>query len=134
MTTETNKTIVRRYIDELNRRNVAIIDELVAKNFRATVHQGYTRNVTAFRDYVVQVEEMVAEDDKVVVVWNHRGTHSGDYDGIPPTQKVIVGRAISIYRIVGGQIADADGIWDQAAIWQQLGLIPDTSAIMGANR
>jgi steroid delta-isomerase-like uncharacterized protein len=134
MTKEVNKAIVRRYIDELNRRNVAVIDEVVATDLRDTIRQSYKRNVSAFSDYVVQIEEMIAEDDKVVVVWTHRGTHRGDYDGIPPTKRVIAGRAISIYRVVGGRIVDVDGIWDQAAFWQQLGLIPDASAILDAHR
>ncbi len=51
MTPEANKTIVRRYIDELNHRNIAILDELVADEFREVVLQGYNRNVTAFPDY-----------------------------------------------------------------------------------
>ncbi len=132
MITEINKTIVRRYIDELNQRNLSVIDELVAEEHRDLVVQSYTRNVTAFPDYVVEVEELIAEGDKVVLVWNHKGTHRGDHDGIPPTEKVIVGRAISIYRIVDGKISSSDGVWDQSAIWQQLGLIPDTQTILSA--
>ena len=130
MSSEANKAVVLRYINELNQRNIAVIDELVAEDFRAMVRQGYTRNVTAFPDYFVQVEEIIAEGEKVVVVWNHRGTHRGEYDGISPTEKVIIGRAISIYRVVDGHIVDSDGAWDQAAIWQHLGLIPDTTTIL----
>ena len=37
MTPEANKTIIRRYIDELNRRNTAILDDLVADEFCQTV-------------------------------------------------------------------------------------------------
>ena len=77
---------------------------------------------------------MVAELDKVVVVWQYRGTHRGVYEGIPPTGKVITGKAISIYRIVGGQISEAEGIWDQAGFWQQMGLIPDTETMLDAHR
>jgi len=50
MTARTNKAIVHRYIEELNRRNVGILDELVAAEFRDEVLKGYQRNVSAFPD------------------------------------------------------------------------------------
>lgn len=133
MTTEENKTIVRRYIDQLNQRNVAILDELVADEFREAVRQGYLRNITAFPDYFVEIQDMVAEGEQVVVEWSHTGVHNGVYEGLPPTGKTITGSAISIYRLRDGQIVEARGAWDQAAIWQQLDLIPDTGTILKHN-
>ena len=132
MTAEDNKRVVRRYIDELNQRHVEILDELVGVGFRDEVRQGYVRNVTAFPDYFVEMQSILAEGDQVMVEWTHRGVHSGVYDGIPPTGKTITGRAISIYRVQDGQIVDARGIWDRGEIWQQLGLIPDTATILKA--
>ena len=133
MTTNENKALVQRYIDQLNQRNVAILDELVANEFREAVRQGYLRIITAFPDYTVVVQDMVAEGEQVVVEWSHTGVHNGVYDGLPPTGKTITGSAISIYRLRDGQIVDARGAWDQAAIWQQLGLIPDTGTILKHN-
>lgn len=130
MTVEDNKKIIRRYIDELNQRNLAILEELVAIEFRETVRQGYLRNITAFPDYFVEILEMVAEGEQVVVEWSHRGVHRGEYDGMPPTGKTVTSRAISIYRVRDGQILDARGVWDQASIWHQLGLIPDSEIIV----
>ena len=132
MTPEANKTIVRRYIDELNHRNIAILDELVDDQFREDVRQGYHRNVTAFPDYFVEIHGMIAEGEQVVVEWTHRGVHCGLYDGIPATGKTITGNAISIYRVIDGRITDARGIWDRGEVWQQLGLIPDTETILKA--
>jgi steroid delta-isomerase-like uncharacterized protein len=125
MTAEANKAIVRRYIDELNQRNTAVLDELVADHFRDAVRQGYERNLAAFPDYFVEIHDMIAEGDQVVVEWSHRGTHAGLYEGVPPTGKFVTGRAISVYRVVDGKIADARGIWDRGEVWQQLGLLPD---------
>ena len=99
---------------------------MVADEFREVVRQGYHRNVTAFPDYFVEIHDMIAEGEQVVVEWTHRGVHRGLYDGIPATGKTITGKAISIYRVIDGQITDARGIWDRGEIWQQLGLIPDT--------
>jgi predicted ester cyclase len=130
MSIQENKAILLRYIAELNRRNPAVIDELVAADFRAAVRQGYQRNITAFPDYLVQVEEIIAEGDKVVLVWNHRGTHLGESDGVSPTGNLVTGRAVSIYQLQDGLIIAADGAWDQAAIWQHLGLVPDPDPIL----
>jgi steroid delta-isomerase-like uncharacterized protein len=124
MTAEANKAIMRRYIDELNQRNTAVLDELVADDFRDAVRQGYERNVAAFPDYFVEIHDMIAEGEQVVVEWTHSGTHAGPYDGVPATGKVVTGRAISVYRVVGGKITNARGIWDRGEVWQQLGLIP----------
>lgn len=127
MTIEENKSIIHRYIDELNRRNETILGELVANKFRDTVRQGYLRNITAFPDYFVEIKDIVAEGEQVVVEWTYRGTHRGVYQDIKPTGKEIYGRAISIYRLRDGQIVDARGIWDQGDFWQQLGLIPENT-------
>jgi steroid delta-isomerase-like uncharacterized protein len=132
MTPEENKGIVRRYVAELNQRHVAILDELVGVDFREEVRRGYLRNVTAFPDYQVEILDMLAEGDQVVVEWTHRGIHRGVYDGLPPTGRTITGRAISIYRVRDGQIVEARGIWDQGEVWQQLGLIPDTATILAS--
>jgi predicted ester cyclase len=85
MTTEENKAIVRCYIDQLNHRNIAILDELVADEFREAVRQGYLRNITAFPNYFVEIQDMLAEGEQVVVEWTHRGTQAGVYEGLPPT-------------------------------------------------
>jgi steroid delta-isomerase-like uncharacterized protein len=130
MITDQNKSIIRRYIEELNRRNLAILEELVAPAFREEVRQGYQRNITAFPDYRVEIGDLIAEGHQVVLEWTHHGTHLGLYDGLPPTGKVITGHAISIYRLENGQICDARGIWDRGEVWQQLGLIPDTETIL----
>jgi steroid delta-isomerase-like uncharacterized protein len=106
-----------------------ILDELVAPAFREEVRRGYQRNITAFPDYRVEILDLIAEGHQVVLEWAHHGTHLGLYDGLPPTGKMIHGHAISIYRVVEGQITEARGIWDRGEVWQQLGLIADDETI-----
>jgi steroid delta-isomerase-like uncharacterized protein len=148
MSIEANKAILRRYVEQLNQRNESVIDELIAEDFAgqtlhadpagsaesprgpAAVREGYRRNVTAFPDYSVTIEDLIAEDDRVVMHWTHRGTHSANFLGVPATGKEIRGAAVSIYRIAGGQIAEVRALWDSAEVWQQLGLIPDTESIL----
>jgi steroid delta-isomerase-like uncharacterized protein len=108
---------------------VHILDELVVPHFRQEVRRGYQRNITAFPDYHVEILDMIAEGHQVVLEWVHHGTHLGLYDGLPPTGKMIQGHAISIYRVVEGQITEARAIWDRGEVWQQLGLIADDETI-----
>jgi steroid delta-isomerase-like uncharacterized protein len=147
MNVEQNKELIQRYVDELNRRRMAILDELVADDVilgalhyspaadpevvtREVYRQMIAARINAFPDYHVTVEEMIAEDDQVVVYWTSRGTHRGEFMGVLPTGKQIRGAAVSIYRVVGGRIAEVRGIWDRADTWQQLGLIAEESEIL----
>lgn len=149
MSIEENKAVVRRYIEELNQRNASVIDEVIAESLtiqtlhhspavtpeaagREAVRQGYLRNIMAFPDYRVTIEEMLAEGDRVVLYWTNRGTHQGDFLGIAPTGKVITGSAITFYRIVDGKIAEMRTLWDRADSWQQFGLITGEDEILSA--
>jgi steroid delta-isomerase-like uncharacterized protein len=148
MSTQENKAIIRRYVDELNRRNLAIIDELVADKVvlgslfrtpdaspveevtREAYKEDIRHRVTASPDYYVTIEEMIAEDDQVVLHWTRRWTHRETFLGVPPTGKEIRETAISIYRIAAGKIVEVRGFWNRADTWQQLGLIPETREIL----
>jgi steroid delta-isomerase-like uncharacterized protein len=130
MSPDENKRVIRRYIDELNRRDVAILDELVSAGFRDVVRSGYEQEIETYPDYHVTVHDMIAEGDQVVVEWSHTGTQRGSYYGVPPSNREIVGHAISIYRVRDGRITGARGMWDRGEIWQQLGLIPPTDEIL----
>lgn len=132
MRTEANKAVLRRYIDELNNRNVAILDELVADEFREWVRRSYHSKVTAFPDYFVEVQGMIAEGDQVAVEWTYRGAHRGPYEGIPPTGKSIAGRVISIYRVVDGRITESRGVSEPGEIGHQLGSASETEEIREA--
>ena len=147
MSAEANKAVIRRYVDELNRRNLAILEELIAEKVisgslfpeleadetisRETYKGQILQRITAFPDYHVAIEQVVAEGDWVALFWTSRWTHSQEYMGVPPTGKLLKGTAVSIYRIAEGQIVEVRGYWDRAELWQQLGLIPSTEQILG---
>ena len=120
-----NKAIFRRlYEDSWNSGDIAVVDELLAPDFvnhevvedTTTPHrQLYKRAVletrSAFPDWALSIEEMVAEGDLVVARWCARGTHTGEVEGLPPpTGDRLEVRGISMARVREGKIV---GFWKQ---------------------
>lgn len=93
---------------------------------------GFLDHVPWFRgfypDAVVQVDDMVAEGDRVVAYWGFTATHQTEVFGVPPTGKKIRGRAISQLRWRDGQLVEYQALADLALFHQQLGLIPASRA------
>jgi len=70
------------------------------------------------------IDDVIAEEDKVVVRWTNRGTHVGDFAGIPATGRTFTFTGIDIYRIQGDRLAEHWHVIDQLALLGQLGLLP----------
>jgi predicted ester cyclase len=67
---------------------------------------------------------MVVEGGKVAVRWTMTGTHTGEWKGIPPTNKRVTFWGISIDRIAGGKFVESWERYDTLGWMQQLGLVP----------
>ena len=114
MTVVENKTLIHRYIDEVwNKGSVDIIDELYDPSFSGGGYGGIPELKTAissyrssFPDLHFTIEDAVAEDERIAFRWIARGTHQGDFAGIPATGKPITVTGITILRIVDGKIID----------------------------
>jgi steroid delta-isomerase-like uncharacterized protein len=79
---------------------------------------------TAFPDWVETVDEVIAEGDKVVIRVTGRGTHEGEFQGIPPTGRQVIATGVGIGRIENGRIAEAWAAYDALGLMQQLGAVP----------
>lgn len=134
---EENKALVRRIVEEAwNKGNLAVVDELLSPDYvlhiplpgEAPGRKGYEQAVsmhrTAFTDFRLMIEDMVAEGDKVVIRWTIRGTHKGEYMGIAPTSKEVTYTGISIRRFEGGKIAEEWLELDTLGLMQQMGVVP----------
>jgi steroid delta-isomerase-like uncharacterized protein len=101
---EQNKAFVRRLIEEvIGRGNFALVEELVAADYvghssspEINTREGHKQFLVALRqafpDLQIKIEDQIAERDKVVTRWTARGTHQGEFAGIPPTGKQVVMR------------------------------------------
>jgi predicted ester cyclase len=63
---------------------------------------------------------MIEDDDKVVARWSAKGTHKGDFMGIPATGKQVAFSGIEIIRIENGKAVEEWEELDRAGLMQQL--------------
>jgi steroid delta-isomerase-like uncharacterized protein len=141
MTAATNKAIVRRlYQDVFADWKLDVVDELIDPTFRGHemppsippgpegFKQFYTWLRSAFPDIRFTVEDIIAEDDKVVVRWTWRCTHTGEYMGIPATGKQATVTGIAIYRVENDKCVERWVQLDLFGLLKQLGPRPRPSS------
>ena len=137
MSTEENKAIFRRYVEEVgNEGRLELADEIFdrylahqpdgsalergpedVKRFMGEFREG-------FPDLHSEIEDQIAEDDKVVTRWRMRGTHRGEFRGIAPTGNELDITGMGIFRFSGGKVVESWDNFDQHGMMQQLGVIP----------
>jgi predicted ester cyclase len=87
-------------------------------------HEGFAQAFyAAFPDLRHEIEQVVADPDTVVVRFVLHGTHTGAFFSIPPTQKRIKVAAHVILRVRDGKVSDLYGIFDEAGMLRQIGVL-----------
>lgn len=135
MSVETNKQIVRRYQQLINNADWEALDEVLAPDVatplmmpgfppgrdgakaigRATLH--------AWPDFQTRIEELIAEDDRVVALITCTGTAVNPGFGLPGTGKPFTMTGAYIVRIAGNQIVEHTGIEDALGMLHQIGVM-----------
>jgi steroid delta-isomerase-like uncharacterized protein len=142
MSVQENKAIMQRYYDEAwNQGKLSVLDEIVSADYvnhspavpgLPPGPEGLKPIVAAFRtgfpDVQFTIEELIAEGDKVVTRWTMRGTHKGEFMGIPATDKQVHVTGIQVECIQGGKIVEHWRQSDDLSMLQQLGAIPASSS------
>lgn len=82
----------------------------------------------AFPDLRVTVDEQIADGTTVATRWTARGTHNGDFMGIPPTGRESTVTGITIDHISSGKIVESWSNWDALGLLKQLGVVAETPA------
>ena len=75
---------------------------------------------TAFPDGKFEVEDLIAEGDKVFVRARMTGTHQGEFMGMPAAGRTINVGVADFLRIEDGQAVEHWGVTDTGAMMQQL--------------
>ena len=139
MSTEQNKAIKQREFEAVNQKNLDDLEEVIASDVTSHparpgqapglegVKQLFSSLHAAFPDFHIDVEDMIAEGDKVVARVTGSGTHQGEFMGIAPTGNRVEFSAIDIARIAEGKIVEHWSNSDQLGLMQQLGVTEQSS-------
>jgi steroid delta-isomerase-like uncharacterized protein len=138
MSSEQNKTIVRRLLEEPWTGNLRVVDELIDPKYIGydpaipeplRGPDGFKENVAtylaAYSDARITVDEQIAEGDKVATRWTGRGTHDGDLMGVSPTGKKVTVSGLTFSRIANGKVVEEYTNWDTFGMMQKLGVVPE---------
>lgn len=135
---QTNVELVRRFVEAWNEADFETIDELVAAD--AEHHdptdppdlppgpEGEKQLIraykSAFPDATLEIEDTVADDDRVAVRWTATGTHEGEFMGVEPTGNEVEIDGFEINRIEDGRIAESWVLFDSLGILEAIGAAP----------
>lgn len=130
MSTEANKALIRQWIEtgldtgEVDRVDLFFSLAYVSPGMQGTaaLKQALRAMRNAFPDLRVQIEELVAEQDKVVARFAYSGTHRGPFMRRQPSGRHLRWTGVAIYRIVDGAIVEEWAIWDQTFVPQLDGI------------
>ena len=131
---EQNEALYRGIIEEINKGNSEYFNEFYSPDslyyFPSNNPKPLSREESqefvkgffqAFPDLNFSIEELYAVEDRVIVRLILRGTHEGDYRGIPATGKKFEISSTFIIRIENGKVVEEREDFDQLGFWQQLG-------------
>lgn len=62
--------------------------------------------LAAYGSFQVEIQELIAQDDRVYVRWKQTGTHIGEVDGFQPTRRTIIEIASAVYRVANERIVE----------------------------
>ncbi len=129
-----NEAVVRRWIDAYNDR-----DKQAESDARAPGYVAHAPGmsgpldaeawvafidsfVEAFPDLRLSVESIVSDGDMVAARVAFHGTHRGEFQGLPPTNREVAFTGMEVDRMVDGKVAEHWVELDQVALLRQLGL------------
>src|SRR5918993_2966535 len=132
-TAEENKAIFRRYAEEVgNQLNMEIVDEIFERYIAhqpdgSTLQRGpqdvkrfHREFHSAFSNFHINIEDQIAEGDKVVSRYTMRGTHQGEFRGLTPTGKEVELNAVTIFRFSDeGKVIETWDSYDQLSLMRQ---------------
>ena len=84
----------------------------------------YANYLTGFSDISFTIKDVFGMENKLVKHWNFKGTHTGNFFGIPATNKKVDIDGVTLVRMESGKIAEERDFFDNLEFMQQLGLIP----------
>jgi steroid delta-isomerase-like uncharacterized protein len=129
---QANAALVRESFEAFNAGDTEALLAAMAPDFvmhlaefpqplgRDVWREGFEMMRRAFPDLEARVEDVIAADDKVAVRVSFRGTHRGEFQGIPATGREVHYVSHEIYRVEDGLFAEEWVCSDNASLFRQL--------------
>ncbi len=132
---EQNKALANRVMEAWSKGDLDATKEMTAPEFvwymPSSSTQPMSREETiemekmihrGFPDINFSIEESYADGDRVIMRYVLRGTHQGEWAGIPATGNKIESSGICIFRIENGKLVENRQDSDTLGLMQQLGM------------
>lgn len=129
---DANKALAGRLYERLSAGDLSVVDEVISDDFvehegfpglepdKSGVRKMFELFQTAFGNARFEVDDMIAEGDKVFVRARMTGTHQAEFMGIPATGNAINVGIGDYFRIVNGIAVEHWGVMDTGAMIRQL--------------
>jgi steroid delta-isomerase-like uncharacterized protein len=126
------ETVQRLYDQALNKRNMALLKDMVSDDFvgvrgakgPAAFEAPLVDLIKGFPDLQWNIQELVGGGDNVVVRWKLQGTHTGQYQHYPITGKTISNDGMAIFSLKDARIVSAQVQTDRLGFLQELEVLP----------
>lgn len=130
-----NKALVRRWFDQVwNQQRPEAIDDMFAAGGIAhglgddmrgpgQFKEFHAKFCGAFPDVRIEIDDLIAEGEKVAYRFTARGTHRGDTLGFPATNRSMRFSGMGVVRVENGQIVEGWNVLDQLGMLSQLGAV-----------
>ena len=139
MSNEDVKALLRRWTDAWNEHDPDSAAALLKENYVRHDTNGpdvigpagakmFLRGIfDAFPDLRLEVTALIAENHLVAVRYTVTGTHTGEFNGIPPSGRNVDFQAHDWFSVDDGKISEQWVIIDVLGLLQQIGAIPPTN-------
>src|SRR4051812_33405628 len=128
MSDEQNVGTVRMLFEAFYAADDAALDELIGPDFMTHGPGGGTGNAEGWKamahqilsgvpDTRTEIDDIFGADDKVVVRYTSRGTHTGELFGVPPTNRPLTTSGTEVYRFDSGRVVECWGQYDMRELF-----------------
>ncbi len=134
MSAQANIETQKKFGEAVNTGHLDLLRDLISSDSidhdpspgQGTGPEGYIKFFkmmrTAFPNLKIEVEQLLADDDKVAFAYTITGTHEGVFMQVEPTGKTIKARGMQISKFANGQMVERWGSSDELGILKQLGV------------
>ncbi len=136
MSVEKNVAVINQVMELINDRNLDEAFELYDLDYiyhgpggqelrgRDGIRGLWEAFITAFPDLTASVDEAIAEGNSVALRWAVKGTHTGEFLGIPASNKPITLPITEVFRVENGILVEAWDQYDRLHLMEQIGAGP----------